>query len=186
MPFARADLGEVWVLVELDDLVEEVDDARRRRSSPLNECVDSVRARGEPNHSLLFDFVDPVLPALVHRPRLSPANPPFRSSSLLAWLAVLAPDLLSRDEERKRLIVPRVRMSSALMLPNNPDFPGVGEGARRMNGLNSRFGLLAQPEVIVEVLEWWEGVGVSLLSLPLNCALHGSGSVAVLSFKFTW
>jgi len=131
----------------------------------------SVRASGDPNHSFAFPPYDR---ALVHRFNDNPSPLPFPSSPLV--LETLAPLRDSREEVRKRLIAPRVNMSSVDML--NPDEAGAMEDDdRRRNGLNRLLGFVAQEDLLDVVGDEPPAVGVACLESS------GSGRVDVDSLR---
>lgn len=155
---------------------EAVDGARGlpRTSSPLKLCVLSVRASGEPNHSFALVLGPPYEPVLVHRDSPRPVDLPPPPSSL----EMLAPLRDSREEGRKRLIVPRVRMSSVEML--NPPEGGMGEDERRRKGLSNFLGFAAHPPPLAFFAVETEGeqVGVRFCS-------YGSGRVTMDVLRLT-
>lgn len=103
----------------------------------------SVLASGEPNHS--FPLGLGALFALVHlfkdNPSPSPLLPFPSSLDTLVPLSFLE----SLDEVRKRLIAPKVNMSSVDML--NPDEAGAIGEERLKKGLNRLLGFVVQLEV---------------------------------------
>ena len=112
----------------------------------------SVLASGDPNHSF------PCAPydrALVHRLRDNPNPFPFPSESPLDTLALPLRD--PPEEVRKRLIVPRVNISSVEIL--SPDEAGAkGEEERRRKGLNRFLGLDVQLEDVPFLVVGFVGV----------------------------
>ena len=102
----------------------------------------SVLASGEPNHS--FPLGLGALFALVHlfkdNPSPSPLLPLPSSLDTLVPLSFLE----SLDEVRKRLIAPRVSISSVDILN---EVGAIGEEERLRKGLNRLLGFVVQLEV---------------------------------------